>query len=308
MGALDSLPFVGEAEIEQALSWAPLIDAMEAAMTAFSAGQVNQPVRQMVPVPGRDAIFAAMPAVGAGDAGGMAVKVVTLFHENAGTDLPTHQAVILLFDKSNGTPLAAMDGRLITEMRTAACTAAAARKLAPADARTVAVLGSGVQAEAHWQSISQVREVSDWRIWSRTPANGQALAEKMGASFHAGVADAVDGADIVICATSATEPVLEGAWVRPGAFVASVGWNGADGREMDDAMMANTVIVESRDAARDQAGDIRRSGCEIFAEIGEIYAGDKAVPEGVTVVYDSVGMAIQDVVAADLAWRSIRSD
>ena len=164
-----------------------------------------------------------------------------------------------------------------------------------------------MQAQAHAEALAQVRDVSDWRLWNRSEANGQASAEKIGASFHPKAADAVAGADIVVCCTSATEPVLEGAWVRDGAFVASVGWNGADGREMDDAMMANTVIVESRDAALDQAGDIRRSGCEIFAEIGEIYAGGKAVPEGATAVYDSVGMAIQDVVAADLAWRSIKS-
>lgn len=121
--ATAALPYICEAEIAAVLEWGPLIDAMERALISFSAGEVEQPVRQMVPVPGKDAIIAAMPAVGEA----MAVKVVTLFHDNAGTDLPTHQAVILVFDRDNGSPLAVLDGRLITEMRTAAISAAAAK-------------------------------------------------------------------------------------------------------------------------------------------------------------------------------------
>ncbi len=114
--AMATLPFINEAQIEAVLDWGPLMDALEHAMSDFSAGNVAQPVRQLIPVPGHDAIIAAMPAVGEA----MAVKVVTLDHENAGTEVPTHQAVILVFNKDNGSPLAVLDGRLITEMRTAA--------------------------------------------------------------------------------------------------------------------------------------------------------------------------------------------
>jgi len=99
--------------------------------------------------------------------------------------------------------------------------------------------------------------------------------------------------------------VLEGAWLKKGAFVSAVGWNTIDGRELDNAAMANTVIVESYDAAKDQAGNIRGSNCDIFAEIGEIFSGKKHVPAGSTVIYDSVGMAIMDVVAAKLAYDLI---
>jgi thiomorpholine-carboxylate dehydrogenase len=303
MAANTGLPYISEAEIEAALEWTPLIDTLERAMIALSAGEVEQPVRQMVPVPGRDAIIAAMPAVGEA----MAVKVVTLFHGNAGTGVPTHQAVILLFDKSNGSPLAVLDGRLITEMRTAGCTAAVARRVAPADARSLAILGNGVQAHAHADAFREIRQIEDLRLWGRNPAHGEAAAEEMGAVFCARAADAVRDADMVICATSATEPILEGAWVKPGAFVASVGWNGADGREMDDAAMQNIVLVESRAAALDQAGDVRRAGAEIFAEIGEVFSGEKVVPAGKTVIYDSVGVAIQDVAAAQLAYDLVRA-
>lgn len=303
--SFDRLPLIGEAGIASVLRWPDLIDAIEAAMTAFSAGRVVQPVRQMNPVPGRDAFMAAMPAVGPGDEGAMGVKVVTLYHGNAGTDVPTHQAAILLFDRANGSPLAVLDGRLITEMRTAAGTAAIVRKLTAGGPKTVAILGNGVQARAHAAALRAVREIAELRLWARNPAHGRPVAEELGAVFLADAAAAVRDADIVVCATSATTPVLRGAWVREGALVASVGWNGADGRELDDDAMAHTVLVESRDAARDQAGDVRGSGCEIFAEVGEIYAGTKSVPAGATVIYDSVGIAIQDVAAARLAFDRV---
>ena len=297
----DTLPYFSETEIQAVLEWGPLIDTVEAAMASFSAGEVAQPVRQMVPVPGHDAIIAVMPAVGEA----MAVKVVTLYHANAGTDLPTHQAVILVFDKKNGSPLAVLDGRLITEMRTAAGSAAAARRLAVEKPDVVTIMGNGVQARAHAEAFSVVRDYRELRLWARNETAGREVANDIGTVFVADAEQAVRDADIVACTTSATEPILEGAWLKPGAFVTSVGWNTADGRELDDAAMANTVLVESVDAAKDQAGDIRASGCEIFAEVGEIYAGTKSVPGSATVIYDSIGIAIMDVAAAKLTYDSI---
>jgi len=293
-----SLPYYSEAEIAEVLEWEPLIDTIEAAMASFSASEVAQPVRQMVPVPGHDAIIAAMPAVGEA----MAVKVVTLYHDNAGTDLPTHQAVILVFDKTSGSPLATLGGRLIIEMRTAAGSAAAARKCAVSEPEIVTIMGNGVQARAHVEARAAVRSWRELRLWSRNPDTGAAVADELGATFVADAEQAVRDADIVACTTSATEPILSGGWLKPGAFVASVGWNGAEGCELDDAAMANCVLVESVDPARDQAGDIRASGCDIFAEVGEIYAGTKTVPAGATVIYDSIGIAIMDVAAAKLAY------
>ncbi len=133
------------------------------------------------------------------------------------------------------------------------------------------------------------------------------MAQEIGAQFFASAEDAVRGADIVACTTSAKEPILKGDWLKPGAFVTAVGWNTADGRELDDAAMAHTVIVESTAAAQDQAGNVRGSGCAVFAEIGEVFAGTKQVQAGSTVIFDSVGIAIMDVAAAKLVydlWRS----
>lgn len=296
-----TLPFINEDQIEAVLDWGPLMDTLEHAMSDFSAGNVAQPVRQFVPVPGHDAILAAMPAVGEA----MAVKVVTLYHENAGTEVPTHQAVILVFNKDNGSPLAVLDGRLITEMRTAAGSAAAARKLATTDQAVVTIMGNGVQARSHIKALSEVSEFKELRLWSRNKMRGKALAEEVGATYIENAEQAVRDADIVACTTSSKEPIVKGAWLKPGAFVSAVGWNTIEGRELDDAAMANTVIVESYDAAKDQAGNIRSSGCEIFAEIGEVYSGTRIVPKGSTVIYDSVGMAIMDVAAAKLAYDLI---
>lgn len=295
---LESLPFFNEEQIAGVLEWAPLIDAMERALVSLSADEIEQPVRQMVSVPGRDAIIAAMPAVGEA----MAVKVVTLYNENAGTGVPTHQAVIMVFDIANGTPLAVMDGRLITEMRTAAASAAAVRAIAIETPEVVTIMGSGVQARAHAEALATVRPLGELRLWSRTETSGYDAAADIGATFFADAEEAVRDADIVACATSATEPVLLGDWLKPGAFVVSVGWNGHDGRELDDTAMYNTVLVEEVETAQNQAGNIRGSDCEIFAEIGEIFTGRKTVPKGATVIYDSVGVAILDVSAAKLAY------
>ena len=179
------------------------------------------------------------------------------------------------------------------------------RKLAPPNSKILAILGSGVQARAHFEALSEVRRFDEVRLWARNPEHGREAAGDIGATFVADGEQAVRGADVTVCATSATAPILKGDWIKPGAFVASVGWNTADGRELDDAAMANTVIVESVEAARDQAGDVRGSGCEIFAELGEVLAGTKTVPAGATVIYDSVGMAIEDVAAAKLAYDLI---
>lgn len=299
---LEELPFFSEAAVARVLEWKPLIDEIEKAMCALSSGQVAQPLRQMVPVPGRDAFFGTMPAAGSA----IAVKVVTFYHGNAGTDIPTHQAVILLFDKDNGAPVAALDGRLITEMRTAAASAAAARAFSSPTPEVVTIMGSGVQARAHARALAIVRPCGELRLWARNGAPGRAAAEAVGAVFVDDAEQAVRGADIVACTTAAKEPILMGDWLKPGAFVAAVGWNTRDGRELDDAAMGHTVVVESREAALDQSGNVRGSGCEIFAEVGEVYLGVRQVPSDATVIYDSVGVAVMDAAAAKLAYDLMR--
>jgi thiomorpholine-carboxylate dehydrogenase len=253
----------------------------------------------MLPVAAHDGVFVVMPAVSEA----MGAKIVTFYPGNEGTDLPTHQALVLLFDTATGRPLAVMDGRLITEMRTAAVSAAATRLLASEDASVLAILGSGVQADAHVEALRCVRDIDEIRIWSRNPEHAEACAARVGGRAMDARA-AVAGADIVVTATAATEPILSGAWLDDGVHVNAIGWNGADGRELDDDAMRHLLFVESREGAVAQAGNIRGSGAQITAEIGEAFSRPDPSWRSATTVFDSIGMAIEDVAAAQLVLDS----
>jgi thiomorpholine-carboxylate dehydrogenase len=290
-----------ETVIRRVLHWDPLIAAMEAALAAFSEGRVLQPVREMLTIEEGRRYLGVMPAV-AEDA--MGLKLVSFYPGNAGSSLPTHMAMVLLFRTATGEPLAVMDGRLITEMRTAAVSAAATKRLAAPEAHVLALLGSGVQAEAHLAALKQVRPIDEVRVWSRTQEHAERFAAQHGAQAMA-AERVVRGADIVVTATSATAPILMGGWLKPGAHVNAVGAPRPTWRELDDAAMANIVIVDSRDAVLKESGDVILSGAAIHAEIGEIFAGARSAPEGATTVFKSVGLAVEDIAAARLVYDAL---
>ena len=206
-----------------------------------------------------------------------------------------------------GEPLAALDGRLITEMRTAAVSAAVTRKLSAPGSRVLALLGSGVQAEAHLGAIRKVRAIEDVRVWSRNPESAKRFAADHGAKAMA-AEEAVRGADIVVTATSASTPVLLGAWLKPGAHVNAVGACLPTWRELDDAVMANAVIVDSREAALKESGDIILSRATIVAEAGEIFVGAARPPAGATTVFKSLGLAVEDIAAAKLVYDATKGE
>ena len=293
--------YLDERQVRAHLAMADLIPAMEQALVDFSAGRCVQPVRTAIPVEAHGGIFLSMPAL----AEGLGVKLVTFYPGNAERGLPTHMATILLFDPETGAPLAVMDGRLITEMRTAAASAVATRLLAPKDARVLAILGSGVQARSHVEALKLVRDFAEIRVWSRTPAHAERFAAEIGGVARS-AEDAVRGAQVVVTVTAATEPVLRGAWLEPGCHVNAVGAPRPHWRELDDEVMANVVLVDSREAAYAESGDVILSGAEIHAELGEALAGVKSVPAGKTTVFKSLGMAVEDVAAAMLVYRAAR--
>ncbi|MDP6406026.1 MAG: ornithine cyclodeaminase family protein, partial [Alphaproteobacteria bacterium] len=235
----------------------------------------------------------------------MGVKLVTFYPRNADKDLHTHHAMIMLFERATGVPLAVMDGGLITEMRTAAVSAVATDLLAAPEARVLAILGSGVQARSHVAALRQVRELDEIRVWSRTPAHAEALAaEVRGRSCSA--EEAVSGADVIVTTTPATEPILQGAWLQSGAHVNAVGYAGAQGRELDSAAMQGVVYVDSRAGAEVEAGDITFAGAEIYAELGEALAGGKRARVEEITIFESLGLAIEDVAAAQLVYDSVK--
>lgn len=271
---------------------------METALIAFSAGRVIQPVRNMLTIEEGKRYLGIMPAV-ADDA--MGLKLVCFYPGNAGTSVPTHTAIILLFRPETGEPLAVLDGRLITEMRTAAVSAAVTNRLAAPESQVLALLGSGVQAKAHLEAIREVRRIREVRVWSQTPEHAKDFADANGATAT-DAENAVRGADIVVTATNAREPVLKGAWLKHGAHVNTVGSPRPTWREVDDETMANTIIVDSREAVLKESGDVILSKAEIFAESGDILGGTEAPPVGQTTIFKSVGIAIEDLAAAQLVF------
>jgi ornithine cyclodeaminase/alanine dehydrogenase-like protein (mu-crystallin family) len=288
--------YLDEEQVRALLQWDELIPAMENALAQFSLGQVVQPVRNMLTVEEGKRYLGIMPAV-ADEA--MGAKLVSFYPGNEEKGTPTHHAMILLFRPDTGEPLAVMDGRLITEMRTAAVSAAVTKYLAAPEAHVLALVGSGVQAHAHLQALSRVRHFDEIRVWSRTAAH----ADRFAGQHHAKampIAEAVRGADVIVTATNALRPILKGDWLKPGAHVNAVGSPRPNWRELDDRVMTNMVVVDSREAVLKESGDVILSGAEIYAEAGEIFAGTKAAPFSKTTVFKSVGLAIEDIATAKL--------
>src|SRR3981189_2489006 len=193
--------YLDEQRIRDLLHWDRLIAAMETALAEFSQGRVLQPVRQMLTIEEGKRYLGIMPAV-AEDA--MGLKLVSFYPGNAGTGVPTHMAMILLFRADTGEPLAVMDGRLITEMRTAAVSAAATKYLAAPESRVLALLGSGVQAQAHLEALSHLHPYDEIRVWSRTPEHAARFAATHGATATS-LETAVRGADVIVPATNPLE-------------------------------------------------------------------------------------------------------
>jgi thiomorpholine-carboxylate dehydrogenase len=295
---------LAEAEIARVLTYEQLIPAMERALVAFSAGEVLQPVRTMLTVEEAQRFLGVMPAV-THDA--MGAKLVCFYPKNAAAGLPTHLATIVLFEPQTGRPLACLDGRLITEMRTAAVSAAVTRHLAPADAKVLALIGSGVQARAHLEALRHVCHFEEVRVWSPTPQHAQRFAAATGARLME-LEAAVRGADVIVTATSSRETLLRGRWLKDGAHVNAVGACLPTWRELDDeALLGSTLIVDSREAALRESGDVILSRAAIFAEAGEVFAGTRRPARTATTVFKSLGLAVEDLATARLVYDAVEA-
>jgi len=294
--------FLNEQAVRQHLRMEDLIPAMEKALMDFSAGKVTQPVRSVIKVDPPGGFLGLMPA---STPEGLGLKAVTFYPSNAERGIPTHMATIFLVDPQTGTPLAIMDGRLITEMRTAAVSAVATKLLAAPESKILAILGSGVQARSHVEALQLVRRFEEIRVWSPTKEHATQFAKEIGATALP-AEEAVRGADVVVTVTSSTTPVLMGSWLKPGCHVNAVGACRPDWRELDDnAMQKSVVFVDSREGAMKESGDVILSGAKIRAELGEALAG--RVPSLVdgTTIFKSLGMAVEDIAAATSVYRVI---
>ena len=325
-----------EADVKSVLTMDDLIDTMASALKSFSARHVEQPVRTILSVDGNHAFFGTMPAFARSEpasatTAALGAKLVTVFEANHAKGLPSHLASIVLLDPQTGALQALLDGRYITEARTAAVSAVSSRLLARQTAKSLAIIGSGVQAKSHFEAISRVHALKQVTVWSPNKAHRERfVADCLGfdpgqrgsnvvrgqtphvsAVDHAG--EAVVGADIIVLVTSSPTPVLENGWVKPGAHVISVGACRPNQREIDPALTARArLFVDSRDAALVESGDVvmgihegRFAANHVVGELGELVAGtiEGRTSDAQITIFKSLGMAVEDVTAADLAYR-----
>lgn len=310
-----SFRLLNETEVASLLSMGELIGVMESALARFSSGDVLQPVRTVLSVGPTKAFFGVMPAY-LPDPGRMGAKLVTVFNGNEARGLPSHLATIVLLDAETGALRGILDGRFITEARTAAVSAVSARHLSRVDASTLAILGTGVQARSHLEALKDVRGLTDIRVWSPRTASRERFVDEMAphvtgtlrATSHA--EQAVEGADLIVLATSSPTPVIESDWVRDGAHIMSVGACRPDQREMDPRLVARAALyVDSKAAALVESGDVvmgiregRFGEAHVRGELGEVVL--RRVPartaDDQITIFKSLGMAVEDVAAAGL--------
>jgi len=309
---------LNEQQVHSLLPMGDLIAAMESALAKFSAREVLQPVRTVLTVGPTHAYYGVMPAFIPAPAS-MGAKIVTVFGENHKRNLPSHLATIFLLDPETGGLLAIMDGRYITEARTAAVSALSTRFLSNAGASTLAIIGSGVQARSHLEAYQLVRQLKQVRIWSPKQRSREQFVEDMGGHVSMPIVAcdtaeaAVRGADLIVLVTSSPTPVIEDSWVSKGAHVVCVGACRPNQQEMPPALVARSrLYVDSKAAAVLEAGDIVMNiAAKLFdeshirGELGELVLGrvaGRASSDEIT-VFKSLGMAVEDVVAADLVFR-----
>jgi len=306
--------FVNHDDVLALLPMAECIDAMTDALRTLARGGALLPLRQVVRLPdGRNA-FALMPAA-LNDPSALGAKIITVFPGNDATPYDSHQGAVLLFDTEYGRLIGILDASTITALRTAAVTAVATRLLAREDARTLALLGAGVQAETHLESIGLVRRIDEVRVWSRSGDRARRFADRYAAAGKRIVVcqsarEAAEGADVVCTITSSREPVLFGEWLAPGTHVNAVGASLATSRELDSAAVVKSrLYVDRRESTVNEGGDFlvpKREGLigddHIVGEIGELLIEPPRIPgrrsaDEIT-LFKSLGLAIEDVAAA----------
>ncbi len=308
----NALPFFDADTIRRAVPVDALLDAVEAAYRDVSEGRDRSPLRSHVPL-GTGALL-LMPGVREAGAGA-SVKIVTVMPDNPGRGLPTVQALVVWIDAATGRPLALLDGATVTAMRTGAASGVATRLLARPDASALALFGAGAQAEWQLRAVLAARPIRRVLVHARTRSRAEAfaaaMAEATGAevSVAASAEEAIREADVVCCATTATEPVFDASWLRPGTHVNGIGAFQLGMVELPPELFARAALtaVDAREAAMAEAGDVVTAiergllAEEDLVEIGSIGRDwvDGRDPEAIT-AFKSVGLAIQDVAAAEL--------
>lgn len=308
---------LSEEQVRSLIDIEELITALEQAHIQYSSGKAVMPVRLVVPLPQIQGRITSMPGYLTQDKA-LGMKVVTYFQNNPKEDLPAILATIMLFSAETGQLMAVMDGSFITAIRTACASAMATKALANPQTPLLGICGAGVQARAHIQALSRVKKLQRIKIYSPLGMSAQRVRQDLESEIGVDIEVAtsaeqtVSDCDLVVTATTAREPILESEWLKPGAHINAVGSHRPDHREIDGATLARSkIVVDSREAIMAECGDIllaikEKSITEnpIHAEIGEVLVGTKPgrTSSGEITLYKSVGIAIQDVAAAQLIY------
>ena len=314
------------ADVERLLPMGECIDVMAAALGDLARGRVDQPLRMIRKPAAAPGLMAFMPSFRAGEnaPGAFGVKVVGVFHGNALRGKDSHQGAVLLFDGETGEPLCAMNASAVTAIRTAAVSGLATRLLANPGAGDLAILGAGVQARSHLVAMAAVRPLRRVRVASRSLESARRFAAAMAdespvpIEVMASAEQAVRGADLIVTATSAAEPIVRREWIAAGAHLNAVGASLPSRREVDGATLgAASVFVDRRESAEKEAGDYllavkegaAGAGC-IRAELGEVVIGTRPGRSngGEITLFKSLGLAIEDLASAQHVFARAQAD
>jgi ornithine cyclodeaminase len=315
---------LGEEEVARYLPMADCVEAMASVLAALARGEAEMPLRSVLRAAGSAGFFGMMPAYRGGETPAYSLKAVCVFPGNPSRGLDSHQGVVVLFDGETGLPTALLNASAVTSIRTAAVTALATRLLARESAQTLAILGAGVQARAHVESLMLVRAFRSVRIFSPNADHARALAESSAhheASFEVApdARSALEAADVVVTATSSRTPVLERDWLAAGAHVNAIGASVPSARELDTATVATSeLFTDSRVSISNEAGEFRLAIEEgaiegldhVRAELGELLIGThpgRSEAEAIT-LFRSLGLGVEDLAAAELAVANARRD
>lgn len=309
-------------EVLELLPIKECIPLMREALIALAAGKVHQPLRTIIRPPDAKGVMGLMPSYKSGDSAAFGLKAICVFSGNPAKGKDAHQGAVLLFSAETGELLAMMNASAITAIRTASVSGVATDLLARADACHLAMLGSGVQARSHLVAMSEVRLIKRCRIASRHFEHAQNFAEEMRSDFSFAlepvetVEEALDGADLIVSATTTDEPIVRREWISAGAHLNLVGSSIPNAREVDsETMAAVSLFVDRRESTINEAGDYLLAAREgvigpnhIRAEVGEVLKGDRpgrTSPEEIT-CFKSLGLAIEDLFAAEYLYRKAR--
>jgi ornithine cyclodeaminase/alanine dehydrogenase-like protein (mu-crystallin family) len=309
-------------DVKRLLPMEECIELMAEALADLARGGSWQPLRFVVRPPEEQSLMGLMPAHRTSPEPAYGLKTVCIFPGNPARGLDAHQGGVMLFDGETGELRALIDASAVTSIRTAAVSAVATRALARPESTVLAILGSGVQARAHLKAMAKVLSFEQARVWSRTAEHAQAFAAEAEAPFPVEAVDsaeaAVRGADVVVTVTSAREPIVERGWLAPGTHVNAVGSSIPTARELDSATIAAAALfVDRRESTVNESGEYLRAVEEegigpdhIRAELGEVLVGsnDGRRSDEELTVFVSLGLAVEDLAAAEYLHRRARSE